>query len=145
MKRIFIIDWVLIILFTLSTYSGFELHIAGHIGIHEIWHNWAVFHVVTSVLFFSAITCHISTHWNWYKTIARNGIGTKSKLTIILSTVFLFLAATGFGLFAVKGANSPLGLWHYRIGIIMAIIAIAHTLKRLPALHKSLKRNKHQH
>lgn len=144
MKRIFIIDWALIILFALSAYSGFELHIAGHIGLHEIWHNWTVFHVITSVLFFCTITCHISTHWSWYKAIVQNGIGTKSKLTIILSIVFLFLTATGFALFAVKGANSSLGLWHYRIGIIMVIIAIAHTLKRLPALQKSLKRNKHQ-
>ena len=49
MKRIFVISWSLIVLFFLSAISGFGLHIAGHGNNHEVWHNWAVFHVVDSV------------------------------------------------------------------------------------------------
>ena len=45
MKRIFVIDWILIVVFIMSAISGFGLHVAGHGGTHEVWHNWAVFHV----------------------------------------------------------------------------------------------------
>lgn len=52
MKRIFVIDWILILVFVVSAVSGFGMHIAGHGNSHSIWHNWAVFHVCGSVLFF---------------------------------------------------------------------------------------------
>lgn len=62
----------------------------------------------------------------------------KNKVTAVLSIVFLLLSVTGIVLLGVSGANSPLGLWHYKIGIIMIIIAIGHIIKRLSALRKSL-------
>ena len=31
------------------------------------------------------------------------------------------------------------GLWHYKIGIIMTVIALWHVIKRLSALRNSLK------
>ena len=46
MKRIFVIDWILIVVFIVSAISGVGLHIAGHGNSHEVWHNWAVFHVL---------------------------------------------------------------------------------------------------
>ena len=55
MKRIFVIDWILIVVFIVSAVSGFGLHIAGHWNSHEVWHNWAVFHIWGSVLFLIAI------------------------------------------------------------------------------------------
>ena len=79
MKRIFVIDWILIVVFIVSAISGVGLHIAGHGNCHEIWHNWAVFHVVGSVLFLVAIIFHVATHWGWYKGIIKKGIGRKSK------------------------------------------------------------------
>ena len=75
MKKIFIIDWSLIPVFVLSAYSGIELHVADYEGNHEVWHNWAVFHVLTSLLFLMASIFHIATHWGWYKGTAKNGIG----------------------------------------------------------------------
>ena len=53
MKKIFVIDWILIPVFILSAYTGIELHIAGHGNDHDTWHNWAVSHVIMSMLFFS--------------------------------------------------------------------------------------------
>ena len=131
MKRVFVIDWILIVVFIVSAISGIGLHIAGHGNSHEVWHNWAVVHVV-------AIIFHVTTHWGWYKGIIKNGIGRKSKVTAVLSIIFLLLSVTGIVLLGVSGANSPLGLWHYKIGIIMIIIAIGYIIKRLSALRKSL-------
>lgn len=139
MKRIFVIDWILIVVFIVSAISGIGLHIAGHGNSHEVWHNWAVFHALGSVLFLVAIIFHVRTHGGWYKGIIKNGIGRKSKVTAVFSIVFLLLSVTGIVLLGVNGATSPLGLWHYKIGIVMTVIAVGHIIKRLSALRKSLK------
>ncbi len=142
MKRIFVINWILIVAFIMSAISGFGLHVAGHGNSHEAWHNCAVFHVLSSVLFLVATIFHVTTHWGWYKGIIKNGISRKSKITAILPIIFLLLSVTGIVLLGVNGANSPLGLWHYKIGIITTTIAIGHIIKRLPVLHKSLNTRK---
>lgn len=139
MKKIFIIDWSLIPVFVLSAYSGIELYIAGYRSSHEIWHNWAVFHVLVSILFLIAVILHITTHWNWYKVTIRNGIGHKSKVTAILSTLFLFVVLTGFTLLGIEGAGSTVGQWHFWAGIIVTVLSVGHILKRFPLLRKSLK------
>ena len=106
MKKIFVIDWILIFVFILSAFSGIKLHIAGHGNDHEQWHHWAVFHVLTSLLFFIAVLFHITTHEGWYKGLIRNGISKKSKVTVVLSVVFLLVTVTGVALLGVNGANS---------------------------------------
>lgn len=131
MKRIFVIDWILIVVFIVSAISGFGLHVAGHGGTHEVWHNWAVFHVLGSILFLIAAILHVATHLEWYKGIIKKGIGRKSKVTAILSVIFLLLSVTGLALWGINGANSLLGLWHYKIGVITIVIALGHVIKRL--------------
>lgn len=130
MKKIFVIDWILFFAFILSAFSGIELHIADHGSEHEIWHNWAVSHVLTSFFSIFAIL-HIVTHWSWYKGIIRNGIGRKSRVTVILSAVFVLVSITGIALLGIDGANSLMGQWHYRIGIVTIILSVGHVLKRI--------------
>lgn len=138
MKRIFVIDWILIVVFIVSAISGFGLYVAGHGSSHEIWHNWAVFHVLGSILFLIAAILHVATHLEWYKGIIKKGIGRKSKVTAILSVIFLLLSVTGLALLGINGANSLLGLWHYKIGVITIVVALGHVIKRLPVFRKSL-------
>lgn len=138
MKRIFVIDWVLIVVFIVSAISGFGLHVAGHGDSHEIWHHWAVFHVLGSVLFLVTIIFHVATHRGWYKRVIKKGIDRNSKVTAVLSVIFLLLSVTGLALLGINGANSPLGLWHYKIGIITTVIALGHVIKRLSVFRKSL-------
>ena len=138
MKRIFVIDWILIVVFIVSAISGFGLHVAGHGSSHEIWHNWAVFHVLGSILFLIVVIFHVATHLEWYKGIIKKGIGSKSKVTAILSVIFLLLSVTGLALLGINGVNSLLGLWHYKIGVITIVIALGHVIKRLPVFRKSL-------
>lgn len=138
MKRIFVIDWILIVVFIVSAISGFGLHVAGHGSSHEIWHNWAVFHVLGSILFLIVVIFHVATHLEWYKGIIKKGIGSKSKVTAVLSVIFLLLSVTGLALLGINGANSLLGLWHYKIGVITIVIALGHVIKRLPVFRKSL-------
>ena len=92
-------------MFVLSAFSGIGLHIAGHGINHELWHNWAVFHVLTSFLFFVISIFHITTHWGWYKGIIKNGLGKKSKITVVLSVVFFLVSVTGIILLGVYEWN----------------------------------------
>lgn len=92
--------------------------------------------------FFVIAALHIVTHWRWYKGLVKNGMSRKNKVTVILSIVFLVLSVTGIALFGVNGANSSLGLWHYKIGIVMVVIAIGHIVRRRSAFRKSLSAKK---
>ena len=140
MKKIFVIDWILLVVAALSAYSGVELHVAGHGDVHEIWHNWAVVHVITSLLFLIFGVVHVKMHWGWYKSLFAKGIGNKSRVTLLLSVIFIVVILTGVALLAfVDGANSGMGLWHYRIGLIVSAISIGHIVKRWHILKKSIE------
>lgn len=141
MKRIFVIDWCLVPAFIISAYSGIELHVAGHGADHSLWHSWAVVHVLASLFFLILGIWHVKMHWNWYKAWFANGLGSKSRVTAALSILFLFVCVTGIFLLGAEGANSSLGLWHYRIGLILMLISAGHIAKRWPLLRKSLKNN----
>ncbi len=141
MKKIFVIDWTLIPLFLSTALTGFGLHIAGHGDSHDIWHNWAVFHIISSLLFLITVIFHVYTHWNWYVGLIKRGLKNKSLITILLSVAFLFMAITG--IISLKAEpNSHIGLWHYISSIVISSIALLHIILRLPILAKSLKQTK---
>ncbi|MBQ8493493.1 MAG: DUF4405 domain-containing protein [Alistipes sp.] len=139
MKRIFVIDWVLLAAAVVLIASGFAMHIAGHGTNHHEWHVWGVLHVVASVLFITMAVWHVKMHWAWYKGWFNKGLGTKSRVTALLSVVFVLTTATGVVLLFVAGGNTDIGLWHYRVGIALTAISLGHTLKRVPILKKSLQ------
>lgn len=116
-----------------SAVTGIGLHIAGHGTSHEVWHNWAAAHVISSVIWFVSGAFHIKRHWHWYKTIVSRGIGRKSWTTLALSVAFLIAAITGVVLIAcVDRTDSPVGLWHYRFGLLLIVFSIIHIAKRKP-------------
>lgn len=139
MKKVFAVDWLLLCAFVFLACSGFGLHLAGHGADLGVWYNWAVFHVVASLSFFVAAVFHARTHWGWYKGIVRGGMGRKSKVTVLLSAVFVFVAATGIVLLGVRGTHTLFGLWHYKMAILMCLLSLWHILKRFSLLLKSLK------
>ena len=141
MKKIFVIDWWVTIFFLIIAVSGFGMHISGTRCTHEVWHNWAVVHTLSSIGFLISGIMHIQSHWAWYKGWFSKGLGNKSRVTALLSIIFVAISITGILLIAViDGANSGLGLWHYRLGIAMTIIGLGHFIKRFRILKKSLKR-----
>lgn len=139
MKKIFVIDWTLIPVFVLSAFSGIQLHVARHGASHEVWHHWAVFHIISSILFLIAVILHVQTHWGWYKSLIKSGLGKKSKAAVAVTLFFVVLATTGLVLFGVEGANSKVGLWHYRIGLVASVLFLEHIIRRLPMLRKTIQ------
>lgn len=139
-KFLFIIDLILIPVFILVIYSGLKLHVMGHIQNHDIWAYWAHFHIVTSIISLLVGGLHIKLHWGWYKGFMKVGLGKKSRITLILSILFLTLTLTGIMMIIfIDGGNSSIGLWHYKLGLIMIPLLIGHTIKRFPLLRKGLK------
>lgn len=134
MKKIFAIDWILIVTFVASLSSGVGLHVAGHGTDPGVWHDWAVAHVVASLPFLVAAFFHVKTHRGWYEGVVRSGLGRKSRVTAALSLVFVSVVVTGVVLLGVEGAGSPVGLWHYRAGIVASVLSAGHLLKRIPTL-----------
>ena len=56
--------------------------------------------------------------------------------------VFLLAVVSGILLVCfVDGANSSLGLWHYRIGIFVSVLGVLHILKRKRGLYKGVRRH----
>ena len=130
-KASFMTKWMLPLAFVVSAVSGIGLHIAGHGSNHEVWHNWAVVHVLSSLLWLISVACHIKRHGRWYKTIATKGIGKKSRITLFLSVVFLIVAVTGVVMIVcVDGANSTIGLWHYKLGLLLIVLSLIHVVRR---------------
>ena len=142
-NKLFIIDFILLILFVLTAVSGFGMHFAGHSNIHSIWHNWAVIHCLSTLLFVGFTFAHIYLHWNWYKTLFSKPLGNKSRVTIVVSILFVVLTISGTLAFTVpEGPNSHIGIVHYIIGIISTIFFVGHIVKRHKILFKGLLKKK---
>ena len=57
----------------------------------------------------------------------------KSKITLAISIVFAATVIRNRPV-GVEGANSRIGLWHYKIGLLMAIRYYPYCSARLPFL-----------
>lgn len=138
-KTIFIIDLILIPVFILVIYTGLKIHVVGNVQDHDIWSYWSHFHIIVSIVSLIIGGLHIKAHWGWYKGFVKRGLGKKSKITLALSILFLLLTITGVMLtLLVEGGNSILGLWHYRLGLVMIVLLIIHTIARLSLLENGL-------
>ncbi|MGL6180256.1 MAG: DUF4405 domain-containing protein [Tannerellaceae bacterium] len=140
-KSIFIIDALLFPIFLLVIYTGIKLHTVGHLyeSDHEAWSMWAHSHIIISALSILGFYLHIKAHWGWYKRIFSKGIGSKSKTTAILSFLYLILLFTGIQLaLFIDESDSPVGLWHYKLGLLMSVLLLVHFITRFSTLKKGL-------
>lgn len=140
MKKIFVIDWCMLFAFIATVITGFGMHAVGHGTDHWIWEVWSAIHILSAISFVAAGVMHIKTHWGWYKGWMKNGLGKKSHVTVILSVIYVVVLLSGVVLLAVEGANTHVGLFHYKIGIVLTAIGLGHFIKRFPTLRKSLKK-----
>ncbi|WP_418671074.1 4Fe-4S binding protein [Alistipes ihumii] len=127
----FRIERLLPMAFLASAITGIGLHIAGHGTSHEVWHNWGAAHTLASFLWLLSTAIHVKRHRLWYKTLVSKGITKHRWVTILLSVLFPIVAITGIWLIAcVKGAHTPIGLLHYKLGILLLASSLIHALHR---------------
>lgn len=128
--------------FLATAISGIALHVAGHGSSHEIWHCWAVTHVVTSLVWFLSVMSHVKKHKRWYKAVPKSIKGRRGRVTFALSLAFLPVVITGIVLVAfVDGANTDVGVSHFILGILLTMLLPFHLA--LCRQRKSHKSNRH--
>ncbi len=128
------IDIALILIFAILIISGIGIHLTDEFTQHEIWHSWAVTHVISGTFFLVLGIFHIKGHWAWFKSLTKS-LKKKSKPNMILSLLFIFETVSGIILLAfTDGGNSHIGLWHWWVGLIMAGFGIGYILKRWKTL-----------
>ena len=134
-----LIDLYTLISFILIAVSGFGMHISGHGSDHALWHCWAVFHVVSAIIFVTCVAFHVKGHWSWYESLFSTGIGNKRRVTIILTVLMLAVTLSGIMVMLLSDhKKNHYGLWHYAIGIIFTVTALGHFIKRHKILFKGL-------
>lgn len=128
---LFRMERLLPVAFLASAVTGIGLHIAGHGTIHSVWHNWGVAHISASFLWLLSAAVHIKRHILWYKTFASKRFTDKLWINIPLSLLFLIVTITGIILIThINGANSALGLFHYKLGILLLLLSLIHVFYR---------------
>lgn len=140
MKKILVVDWILFPCFLLTAITGIGMHIAGHSTNHLSWEVWAWTHSLLGLLFAIFAVWHVKMHIGWYKSLLKSKSGKNKHITTILTLTGIITTITGVVMFLVLGANSGVGLWHYRIGILFSLFALGHVIKRIPILRKSLNK-----
>ena len=130
-KRHFWFNLFLLLAFVSSAITGVNLHIAGQ-GINlEVLHRWSIAHIILSFLWLILCVIHIKKHSNWYRMLVRKGSLAKRRITLILSVVFLLTVITAIiSMVSTHEVNSAVGLWHFRLGFLLIIIALFHILRR---------------
>lgn len=57
------LDLGLTVVFPILAVSGFAVHVTDEIASHDLWHTWAVIHVISALLFLALGLAHIIGHW----------------------------------------------------------------------------------
>ena len=137
MKKIFKIDAALYPLMVLTIATGFGFHIAGHADSHHIWVVWAYVHTFVALAFVGMIIQHLSTHKAWLKGLRQKSMDRRRKITLFLIILAVAVTVSGIALLGIDGANTSVGLTHYKLGIAFAIFAIGHSAKRFKTIRKA--------
>ena len=138
MKKIFKIDCGLYPLGVFTILSGIGLHTAGHGDNHQIWEIWAVVHSIIADAFSVLLVYHVHTHRTSFKALRRNTIFTKQPMTTLLSIACLVTILSGIALIGLWGANTHIGLLHYKIGIGFTLLMLTHGAKRIRVIKKAV-------
>lgn len=149
------------LLFTgfLAVYSGFLIQFSYHMGQHgEIDFNkmvldvnysgWSNIHKISILLLSVFIIFHIVQHWTWYKTIITKNLIAKNKQVFILTTVFIFVAITGYLPWIIdltvndETTRKFFLEIHDKLTLILFVFLTLHVAKRLKWFMTTLKRIK---
>jgi ferredoxin len=132
----------------LAVFSGFLIQVSYHMGQHGTidvnkmvldvnYSGWTDIHKISILLLSVFMTFHIVQHWTWYKTVIKKKLIAKNKQVIILSTVFIFVAITGYipWIIDLTINNQTTRKFfleiHDKLTIILFVFLILHVTKRL--------------
>ncbi|HNX65720.1 MAG TPA: DUF4405 domain-containing protein [Bacteroidales bacterium] len=99
--------------------------------------DWSAIHKIAIVFFSALMIYHFAIHWKWYKGVLSKGLSGKHRQVLILTVLFLLVAATGFipWFIDLSGGTSALRMVfievHDKITLILIIFLAMHLLKRI--------------
>lgn len=118
---------IMALTFSLSVVTGIGFHFAGRGSNHEAWHNWAVSHIVSTLLWLIVVVLHTKRYRKMFMSLAKRRAYKKFFPTLVASTLFIITTITGIVLLLfIDGANSSIGLWHWECGITLAVLTLVH-------------------
>ena len=118
---------IMALTFSLSVVTGIGFHLAGRGSNHEAWHNWAVSHIVSTLLWLIVVGLHTKRYRKMFMSLAKRRAYKKFFPTLVASTLFIITTITGIVLLLfIEGANSSIGLWHWECGIALAVLTLVH-------------------
>lgn len=130
-------DWTLIITGILILASGIQLEVTGGSDARWVW--W---HIVIGCLFFADISWHLYLHFGWKSWLGRlrqpGRRATAWLAAFAALTLISGLAATI--LWICHPVHFHLGAIHGKIGFLMLLLVIGHTIKRHKFHHRPQKR-----
>lgn len=142
MKRIFKIDLLLYLLGPATAVSGFVFHVAGHGGNVHHWVVWAWIHTTFALLMTVTMVLHLVTHKAWLKGLKSGVQRRRRRMTFLLGVLALAMVVSGVLLLGIDGANTPVGLWHYRLGIFFVLLSFGHAARRFRIFRNALRKGK---
>lgn len=143
-----------LILFGLvSIYSGFVLMIDFHMGSHGTinqiqthfslsYSSWALTHKIGILIFSSLLAIHLILNHKFYSIILRKRLFKKNKQIIILSTLFIIVAISGYlpWLMSLRSESNIIRKIlieiHDKFSIIFSIYLILHVVMRIKRILK---------
>lgn len=144
----FIINLGLIIAGFSTIFSGMLIQIKFHMGNHgniDIndcvaginYSGWSLVHKISIVALSLLVICHVYLYWKWYKAVITKRLFSKNQQVLILSVLFIIVAATGLTPWIIDLLNGDqihrkvILEIHDKFAIILMIYLILHIIKRL--------------
>lgn len=99
--------------------------------------DWSAVHKAVIVFFTSLMIYHTYVHWKWYKGVITKHLIHKNKQVIILSTLFLLAAVTGFvpWIIDLSGSASIFRMLiieiHDKLTFVLIVFFVLHFIKRV--------------
>jgi 2-oxoglutarate ferredoxin oxidoreductase subunit delta len=98
--------------------------------------DWSTIHKCIIVFFSLLMVYHTYIHWKWYKVVVTKHLIGKNRQVIILSVLFLLVAATGFIAWFIdlSGSSSIIPRLfieiHDKLTLILIVFLVLHFVKR---------------
>jgi hypothetical protein len=131
-----------------TVFSGMLIQIKYHMGNHDNiaindvvlgikYPGWSAIHKISIVILLLLVFFHVYQHWNWYKLVITKKLIAKNQQVLMLSLLFVLVAATGLIPWFIdlsKGDQMLRKVFieiHDKLTIIISFYLILHIIKRL--------------
>ena len=138
-KGLFVTDLLLTFSFLTVVYSGITLHLTAHQRFAFGWsaNAWTYSHWLSCGVFLFLTFLHVKSHLYWFKNVLK---GTAKHKPMLIGFTLLLMSVVS-GLLSITPANH-IGLWHYRVSLIMLPFLMIHIVRRMPLVINFFKNKK---